>query len=258
MCSFSTLVLLPSASSLHIIRCFTDETKFSQQSQKSIGHPQITSPPERKEAIIPTSGVVSPHNIPDLALGDIPPNLHYVLTCLSSSSPSINSTEPSTATILYGGMKGKILALPAFSAPFPHRIYHYCISPVDGAGIGMFATKDFKPGDLIACDRPLLIAPRAWLYSPGETVHPDDLLDQVINQKMSEVDRKAFLDLSNCKGSTQRQSAGILDTNALGIEELPGYDGTFVCVCKDISRINHRYDALFKFTHATDQLMTHL
>lgn len=122
----------------------------------------------------------------------------------------------------------------------------------------MFATKDFKPGDLIACDRPLLIAPRAWPYSPGETLHPHDLLDQVINQKMSEVDRKAFLDLSNCKGSTQRQSAGILDTNALGIEELPGYDGTFVCVCKDISRINHRYDALFKFPHATDQLMTHL
>jgi len=217
---------------------------FLNNPKKSIGRPQITSSLEHKQAaIIPTSSVVSPSNVPDLALGVIPENLLYVLTSLSSSSPSIDSTdrEPSTTAILYGGMKEKILALPAFSAPFPFpsHLRHYRISPVDGVGIGMFATKDFNPGDLIACDRPLLIAPRAWLYGPGQTVHPHDVLDQVINQKMSEADRNAFLDLSNCKGSTQLQNAGILDTNALGIDGLPGYDGTYVCVCKDISRINH-------------------
>ena len=57
---------------------------------------------------------------------------------------------------------------------------------------------------------------------------------------LSDADREEFFALSNCKGYTKPNISGIADTNAIGIDALPGYNGQCAGVCKVISRINHR------------------
>lgn len=223
---------------------------------KSVVGPRVAQFPEHKppsthvsevgKVAVPT-GAVLPLNSPP-NVGDFSTHTQYIVTTLQNPLAMLPlSGEPTTAAILYDGMKEKILALPAFSVlspfPFPTRLRpdHYHISPApNGAGVGMFATKDFSQGDLIACDRPLLISPQAMIFTP-ESMHPHAMLDIAINQKMSAADREAYCALSNCKGSSQPVNVGITDTNALNAGALPGYDGLYGCVCKDISRINHRF-----------------
>ena len=85
-----------------------------------------------------------------------------------------------------------------------------------------------------------------------DCLHPYDILDMTINQKMSAVDCVAYFALRNCKPSNQQLSVGILETNALSVGALPRYNSLFLCVCKYISCINHRYNgSVFTYEYPT-------
>lgn len=196
---------------------------------------------------IPT-GVAVPFSPPNCKeLGDMSKVKNYVITSLTYKKISLDLGDASTTMVIYDGMKESILRLPAFTdiSLSLDNSKPYSICSVAGAGVGMFATKDIEPGEIVACEHPLLVMPQGFVLVKGQEkrliAQASHLLEQTISRGMTEDNRVAFLALNNCKGKGEIPYYGIIETNALGIDCLPGHDGEFLCVCNEISRINHRY-----------------
>jgi hypothetical protein len=142
------------------------------------------------------------------------------------------------------GVKEKVLAIPNFPGP-PFMLtalqYKFCIGPVPGAGQGMFAASDLKAGDLIMAERPLLLGPQAMPFVNLEGgVHPDTIMETLVDEKLDPLSRDIFMKLHNCKGPDTSKIRGILDTNSLALKAMPGHDAQYMGVFEHISRINHR------------------
>lgn len=58
---------------------------------------------------------------------------------------------------------------------------------------------------------------------------------------MCKADREALLALHDCESVGVPTLRGIMSTNAMHVGSLPGYDARCSAVCRDISRVNHRY-----------------
>ncbi|OBZ73131.1 Histone-lysine N-methyltransferase SMYD1 [Grifola frondosa] len=105
----------------------------------------------------------------------------------------------------------------------------------------MFATTDINTGDLIVCERPLLVYPSVIPGFLGatrqEVIEPLRVLVQSMKPEM----RADFYALHNCKGPEEpSRIVGITNTNSVWLGKLPGFDEEEFCgVCKDISRANH-------------------
>lgn len=200
--------------------------------------------------MIPTGRVLPVGAMPDGAIGDMTQVKNYVIITLpshTSLNASGSSDDPSSTLIIYDCMKKNVSSIPGLSDPSPSGGCgrNYTIQPVTGAGLGMFAAKDFLPGEIIACEYPIMVMPQAI---PGNGREADAHLSRILKHmldSMTEENRTAFLALKNCKGPENLANYGIIETNALGIGTLPGHNGQFLCVCNDISRINHRYSHFF-------------
>ncbi|KAF5376480.1 hypothetical protein D9615_008624 [Tricholomella constricta] len=203
--------------------------------------------------------------------------------CIFTSLPSRNygdtlAEHPDnwTECLLWGGkQKRDILSTPGFPSPIPrppqtrHRIGPSLF------GIGMFATRDIKMGDLIMSERPLLASP--IVIPPLIPNFPEGFeltLSQSLEAKMAEFEkclenslgrmlpenRAAFLALHNCH--TEDGSGpifGRIRTNGFGIiqkTEKSGLEaGDYGCVgvFNAISRVNHSCapNAIYDFTVAS-------
>ena len=79
----------------------------------------------------------------------------------------------------------------------------------------MFATEDIRCGDLILCERPLLVYPQVLPYhserSPGQG-YPE--VDNAISQ-LSDLCRRDIFGLANSHPEEPSLVKGIIDTNAL-------------------------------------------
>ncbi|TDL17391.1 SET domain-containing protein [Rickenella mellea] len=118
----------------------------------------------------------------------------------------------------------------------------YRILPVNGAGLGMVATRAIYAGETINIERPVFISPVALpTYDNLE-----DSLQDIYKIAMGVLDPRtvaAIMSLSNCKPVTKHPISklrGIIDTNTLYCsfpqsEYLPHYGGVFL----DMSRCNH-------------------
>ncbi|OCH91995.1 SET domain-containing protein [Obba rivulosa] len=123
----------------------------------------------------------------------------------------------------------------------PSPLRYRILQPADGRyiGLGMFATADFDVGDLILQERALLITTQFIPPGPNGYSAADAALHMAVYEQMLPACRTAYLSLSNSFPSEQQEITGILNTNALYIGALPGYDGACGGVFNDISRINH-------------------
>ncbi|KZT02011.1 SET domain-containing protein [Laetiporus sulphureus 93-53] len=148
-------------------------------------------------------------------------------------------TERVTNTLLFVGMKEAILALPGFPAPLTYTARSYELRSIKDKGLCLFATADFDTGDLIICERPLFVSTVVHPFSlrPGDPSANDAIVELL--SRMCEYDRLMFYVLHNCKGNDRPREQGIIDTNAINIGALPGYDGACGAVCMESSRINH-------------------
>jgi len=191
---------------------------------------------------IPTTKIKPRKAIP--AMGAFPRE-SFNFNIITLPKPSIFlPNEPISLCLLYPGARESLLALPDFPAPYIHYSspIPYSISSVPGAGLGMFAAFDLNPGELILRERPMIVLPIGIPYAPGMTVHPDQILESLL-EKLCSSSREAFYRLHNCKGpaSGRSRASGILDTNTLATDALPGeYNGLYGAVCRHLSRINHR------------------
>jgi hypothetical protein len=174
------------------------------------------------------------------------PTKYFGLSIVTLPRPSVfRPVERVAVCLIFPGAKEKILALPNFPTPIvtPPNSFQttYSIRDVNGFGKGMVAEVTFQPGELIVPERPLIILPVVLPFAQGKTVHPDTIMDQLVNL-LSQKSRNTFYELPNCKGSSvSSRIRGIIDTNCLDIGGLPGeYDGRYGAICPLISRINHR------------------
>ncbi len=115
----------------------------------------------------------------------------------------------------------------AFSTPSPR----YKIDFVEGFGLSMIATTNIARGQLIVRQRPLLLFPQAI---------PDPQLLAGLVNGMPPSNRAAVYALTNARGPELSHLHGIMSTNCMLADGLPGYDGHYSALARDISRINHR------------------
>ncbi|OCH89358.1 SET domain-containing protein [Obba rivulosa] len=186
----------------------------------------------------------------------------YIWTTIPRSFLDARCNDPAgeTECILRGGMKEAILAQPGFSCgvPAPLETAH-TINPVPGRGLGMFATRELRYGDLIFAERPLIVAPAAYMTRapPTETGEPslewlfmewEDLLKAAVG-RMSTENQEAYRALANSHvNDGSPPLLGIMRTNGFSASEallqvFPGLsdgpEGRFSAVGKVLSRVNH-------------------
>ena len=129
---------------------------------------------------------------------------------------------------------------PKLSSPLP-----YVIRKTKKAGLGVFATRNIQPGELILRERPLLAVPHKWPAQKGEEEkqgkHFASVIKSAVEDRLRPENRKIYLSLHDCKNYPgDLKPLGVWETNAVGIGPIPGSKADFAAVFSDISRINHR------------------
>jgi hypothetical protein len=135
-----------------------------------------------------------------------------------------------------------------YPLPMPHPGgINYEIRPTPSMGLGMFAKRDLKRGELILAERPLLVVPTAPTAAQlfRRNVSNRDALLQLCFDRLTPENQAAYRALAN--SHTQDGSGplhGILRTNGFS---LPYGEQVDKCtaVYKVISRINHRCGVSF-------------
>ncbi|KAJ7799295.1 hypothetical protein B0H14DRAFT_2903803 [Mycena olivaceomarginata] len=155
--------------------------------------------------------------------------------------------EPVTECLLFPGSKEVLLGL-GFPKPLVHPATPaFRLVPVPGKRMGLVSTRALKFGELILCERPLLVSARG-IYT---TAHPNYTREMQLQHtcafavdRMRPEDKAAFMELAN--SHTKDGSGpivGIIRTNSVGIDGLrPGVKdemGMYSSVYKNTSRLNH-------------------
>ncbi|OCH90026.1 SET domain-containing protein [Obba rivulosa] len=164
-----------------------------------------------------------------------------------------------TECILYAGMKDAIFAQPEFPKPVPRpRRQVYRLQEVEGAGLGLVATRKIKAGEIIFAERPLVVSKAAWMggrkiddpayKEKAAWTDSNDLLKFVVN-RMDPKRRKAFKALANChREEGCPPLLGIIRTNGISITEelrmlfptMPDSPwGAFTAIGEITGRMNH-------------------
>ncbi|KAJ6466295.1 hypothetical protein C8R45DRAFT_485048 [Mycena sanguinolenta] len=164
--------------------------------------------------------------------------------------------EPVTECFFFPGSKEVVMNIPGFPQPmlYPSKP-SFRLAAVPGMGMGLFSTRDLKMGDLILCERPLLISPRGVPTDPNPNFTDEMFVQYSMNMyekcaamavdRMRPKDKAAFMALTNCHTEDgSGPCVGIIRTNGLGIEGLLPSKTTlpsdiYSATCKDISRLNH-------------------
>ncbi|KAF5376403.1 hypothetical protein D9615_008618 [Tricholomella constricta] len=210
-----------------------------------------------------------------------PDNARLCTTLPSQSFGDTLADNPDNWTeclFLGGKQKREIVSTPGFPSPIPRppQIRHR-IKP-SRFGIGMFATRNIKMGDLIVSERPLLVSPSALpplipnfpkgfkptflQFTQGRMAEYEKTLEICLGRMLPE-NRAAFLALHN--SHTEDGSGpifGRIRTNGIGIIEkteksdLDAGDYGYSAVFNDISRINHSCapNAAYGFTMSSFSL----
>ncbi|KAG6917993.1 hypothetical protein DXG01_017003 [Tephrocybe rancida] len=187
---------------------------------------------------------------------------HLVFTTIPSRTfeeTSASSPDTWSECLLQGGKhKRSILDTPGFPAPVPkppqsrHRI-----GP-SAYGVGMFATKDLVPNDLIVAERPILVFPAsmpmtqssATTYEQAVQVHLAEVEQQlkICVDRMLPESRAAYYELHNCH--TEDGSGPILGrarTNGIEIGlPVPGINPSD----KGLFRTSGVFDAISRANHS--------
>ncbi|KAF8995742.1 hypothetical protein BDQ17DRAFT_1330356 [Cyathus striatus] len=129
--------------------------------------------------------------------------------------PALHLDE-ATECLIAGPLKRKIYNTPRFPTLPIFNDAPYEIKGAEAMGLGVFATRDIYPGELILIDRPLLTIPEQVPLGYCEKVL------QFMLGRMTEVNRKAFMQLSNVhlyNENVEGPLSGIFLTNAFTASE---------------------------------------
>ena len=168
--------------------------------------------------------------------------------------------------IVYGPTKAKVINAPGYPQPVPKpkgTQPAYIIKPSPNMGLGVFATRDIKMGELIFAERPLLVSPRSnigvnvgsleqydWKTQIAIAMMEWEKTLEIAVGRMEPEDRKAFMELANShKEDGSGPILGIIRTNGFmvggdiydGPEKRADGHNAYSAVVKIGSRINHRY-----------------
>ncbi|KAL0952390.1 hypothetical protein HGRIS_006666 [Hohenbuehelia grisea] len=156
---------------------------------------------------------------------------------------------------MYASTKRKIQSSPGFPRELPKaKPDCFRIAETPDKGLGMFATKPIRFGELIISERPLIFC---GLFTSMSAKLPKQLTDQqVIQARLA--NKEGELEAVLERLPQERQDAyralfnshlhdgsgplmGIMRTNGFGVTIEPerGAAGTFSAVCEKLSRINH-------------------
>ncbi|KAF8208501.1 hypothetical protein K438DRAFT_1573997 [Mycena galopus ATCC 62051] len=164
--------------------------------------------------------------------------------------------EPITECFFFAGSKEVVMNVPGFPQPLIHPpTLAFRVATVPGKGMGVFSTRALKMGDLILCERPLLISARGVPTSATPDATPEMLYTQTLDKleecctfavsRMRPENRAAYMSLANSHTKDgSGPCVGIMRTNALSIRGLLPSNTTlasnvYCATCKDISRLNH-------------------
>ncbi|KAJ7072828.1 hypothetical protein C8F01DRAFT_1105379 [Mycena amicta] len=169
------------------------------------------------------------------------------------------TTEPTTECLILPKTKSLLLKTPGFPQPLPSTpsppAFRLISSP--GKGLGLFSTRALKQGELILCERPLLITPLGVRVFVPPSCTPAQFVQHSLNEferfaevavnRMEEDRREAFMKLHN--SHTEDGSGpivGRIRTNGVGVDGLQpgelgknGNTGKYNAICEHISRLNH-------------------
>ncbi|KAJ3515324.1 hypothetical protein NLJ89_g1835 [Agrocybe chaxingu] len=176
--------------------------------------------------------------------------------------------------LFWGPTKVKVVGLPGYPRPIPKPTHpNMCVvRSTPDKGLGVFATRDIKVGELIFSERPLLVVPtgiRAMSPIPKHYSQEKKLQIAMFQQeksvepavdRMDEAQKKAFMALANShKEDGSGPLYGIIRTNGIGLGNLG--DGPkppagqyyppqfmYTAICELGSRINHSCMPNVKFS----------
>ncbi|KAL1686709.1 hypothetical protein GGG16DRAFT_117637 [Schizophyllum commune] len=184
------------------------------------------------------------------------------------SHSTVERRDSWTEAIVDGVTKTEIFTQPGFPRPVERpTIPAHRIAPAgNGKGLGVFATRDIKPGELIIAERPLLVVPIA--VPSVENIPAYFSMEQVVQARLAEWEkaldilvgrmlpdrREAFMKLAN--SHTTDGSGPILGrirTNGIAASGLHyrgqrGPEGQFSATCELISRVNHSCSPNARYT----------
>ncbi|KAF7357576.1 Aldehyde dehydrogenase [Mycena sanguinolenta] len=187
----------------------------------------------------------------DNRLGSTPGALTYTRLPIDAEDD-----EPVTECIFFAGSKEIVINTPGFPQPLVHPAKPtFRLGTVPGKGVAVFSMRDLKMGDLILCERPLLISVRGVPTPENPNFTEEMFLQHTMNffekcvafavDRMRPKDKAAFMALAN--SHTEDGSGpcvGVIRTNGLGVSgllpsktDLPS--NIYSATCKDISRLNH-------------------
>ncbi|KAJ7141135.1 hypothetical protein C8R44DRAFT_866782 [Mycena epipterygia] len=167
------------------------------------------------------------------------------------------STEEPSAIVIAEPIIARIIrAQPNFPLPLKQNEEPtYEIRSADNMGLGMFALRDLKAGDLLLSERPALVYPNGFrasaVASESSELEDAQQLEAVFEVALEHMPvnvRVMYRKLANAKapGSAGGDLVGIASTNSfkLGLHSPGGLNvrwsvGDYRAVYLDVSRINH-------------------
>ncbi|EMD36056.1 hypothetical protein CERSUDRAFT_85159 [Gelatoporia subvermispora B] len=168
-----------------------------------------------------------------------------VITKIPANKRSLPA-DAYTHVVCLPEVKKAMLAASGWPAPFsPPSPPVYEIKSAGrkySNGLGAFAVADIKPGDLIMQERALLITSRHVALPKGDKGRLREIFLEQCWAEMGHFHRKTMQALHNCYGSDAEPLRGIVDTNALPADTLPGptdIGGIYSAVFNHLARINH-------------------
>ncbi|PBK71581.1 SET domain-containing protein [Armillaria solidipes] len=166
-----------------------------------------------------------------------------------------------TQCLISGYLNRRLKYISGFPRPLKEtRDQVYRISSSPGKGLGMFATRKIKMGDLIIDERPLMVVSLSPVGLPGvpmrEGLTPEEKYQYLLNHsenvmrsvfgRMSEESKNVFMDLRNSHlHDGSGPILGVVRTNGYGLGDdlkdktIKHKVGRYTSVYKDLSRVNH-------------------
>ena len=122
----------------------------------------------------------------------------------------------------------------------------YKISPIESRGRGAIATRDIQTGEIVLCERPILMIPTVFgIPTTGPNRSKFWAMEGLLLRMFAMLDqesRKKVLELHNCKWPDVRVGplTGIMETNTLLCDLPHGYlCEEYDSLCVNLSYFNH-------------------
>ncbi|KAL0573394.1 hypothetical protein V5O48_008568 [Marasmius crinis-equi] len=150
-----------------------------------------------------------------------------------SSNPQCQLQVLQSQCLISVRAENRIRSIPEFPASLPPTDHCYAIKPSPGKGLGMFASRDIKQGEVILAERPIVVVPSPITYpwrAQDESRYTATQIQLALNLEFENVieslvarsgpqAKEAILGLVHCRPE-MGELWGRLQSNCFGIDSL--------------------------------------